>query len=192
MCAEFATGPSRKFKTFWKDTDSTSEMKRYLPPFFLLLGTLYFGYLYLQSPEDLSFLPGNSDGQISFAELQQMKQETALKMNLDRQRAELEKSLQRNQLNPGAREEGRFHETPLREMQDPRSAVLNRPSQTDNLTLDQRMDAFLASKEQYEMLESAQKEAYVEQFLIEARKMGFLVKISKDMQIESITKIENK
>ncbi len=167
-------------------------MKRYLPPFLLLLGTLYFGYLYLQSPEDFSFSPSRRAGQISFAELQQLKQETALKMNLDRQRAELEKSLQRNQLNPGAREEGKFHETPIPDMQDPRSAVLNSPSQTNNLTLDQRMDAFLATKEQYEMLESAQKEAYVEQFLIEARKMGFKVKISKDMQIESITKIQNK
>ena len=165
-------------------------MKRYLPPFLLLLGTVYFGYLYLQSPEDFSFSPSGREGQISFAELQQLKQETALKMNLDRQRAELEKSLQRNQLNPGAREEGEFHETPIRDMQDPRAAVLNGPSNSESLTLDQKMDAFLASKQQYEMLATAQKEAYVEQFIIEARKMGFQVKISKDMQIESITKIK--
>ena len=188
----FATGRSSELKTLWLDTDSTIEMKRYLPPILLLLGTLYFGYLYLQSAEDFSFSPSAGQGQISFAELQQLKQETALKMKLDQQRAELEKNLQRNQLSPGAREQGQFHETPVRDIQDPRAAVLNSPSQTEGLTLDQKMDVFLASKQQYEMLETAQKEAYVEQFIIEARKMGFQVKISKDLQIESIKKIKSK
>jgi phosphosulfolactate synthase (CoM biosynthesis protein A) len=51
------------------------------------------------------------------------------------------------------------------------------------------MDAFLARKEQYQMMEKAQRKAYVEAFLNEARKMGFEVKISDDLQIQSIEKI---
>jgi hypothetical protein len=167
-------------------------MIKYPIPFFLLCGTLFLAYLYIKGPGNGETRHSESAGahSVSYTQLNQLKKETQIKLSMERERALLEKRRERNLLSPGARKRSRFHETPVGEMTDPRTHILDTGSEYQSLTLDQRMDAFLAQKQSFEMLEKVQKEAFVEQFIIEARKMGFNVKISEDLEVQSIDRID--
>lgn len=166
-------------------------MRRYIVPFTLFIGTLYFGYLFIQGPSSssLDFSAASGQGTVRYNRLQQYQQETAVKMDIERQKLQFDKRASGPEMNPGHKKKNRFHKTELRKDKDPRSIDLEESSDYQAMTLDQRMDEFLAKKQYYEELEKSQKLAYVEQFVKEAYKMGFVVVVNDQMEIESVDKI---
>lgn len=151
-------------------------------------------FLYLQDPEGPLRDPsrvGGGLGVVPFSQLERLRQETKVKMHLDQERLELEQKLKRNQLHPGARRRAQFHDTPLEMADDPRGFILSQPGEYKNLTLEQKMDALIAARQEYEQMEQMQRRAYVEQFITEARKMGFEVKLTHDLEVESIRKLKS-
>lgn len=133
----------------------------------------------------------SGQGAVPFSQLEQLQQETAVRMQIEQERLNLERQVQRNQLHPGARRRSQFHETPVEMGEDPKSYILHRPGEYKTLTLEQKMEALIAAQQEFEQMEQIQREVYVQQFIKEARKMGFEVKITSDLEVESIRKIKS-
>ena len=171
-------------------------MKQYFIPALFLAGTLFFSYLYLAGPlfgrgGILTGLP-SSERSIKYNQLQQLKQETAVKMDIEKQQALINKRLASPDLEAGYDKKNKFHKTEPGYDLGPAATDLDSESSYEAMTLDQRMDEFLARKQEFEEIEEAQKQAYVEAFILEAKKIGFIVKINSDLEIESVTKIKKK
>jgi hypothetical protein len=153
------------------------------------MGTLFFGYLYLQDPTDTLFPQSEENqGSIKYNQLQQFQQETDIKMDIEKQKAQMNKKLGGPELDPDHQKNNKFHKTELRKEADPRIYDLQDSSSDKAMTLDQRMDEFLAKKQRYEEMEKNQKNLYVKQFIKEAYSMGFIVVVNDKMEIESVTK----
>lgn len=168
-------------------------MNRYFVPALLFAGTLFFGYLYINEPGQSAYSTYSQpdSGSVRYNQLQQLRQETAVKMDIESQQAQMAKRIQSPQLDPGKRKKNAFHKTELSSGTDPKTYDLEEASSYEAMTLDQRMDEFLAKKQQYEELEKSQKSAYVKAFVKEAYKMGFIVKVNSQMEIESVEKVAN-
>ena len=68
-------------------------MKYYFVPGLFLLGTLFFGYLYIVGPDPYATNPGvlspkTSGNTISYNKLEQYKKEAQVKLDIQKQRAE--------------------------------------------------------------------------------------------------------
>ncbi len=147
------------------------------------------GYLYLRGPRKEAPLvkPTYSKKGVAYGRLQQYQKETSIKTDLQRKQAEILKKLNNSEIDNAPKDS--FHETEISGPDDPRMDVLVEESPQQAMNLDQRMDQFLAKRQQYESMEEASRKAYVNQFVREAYKMGFLVKINSQMEIESIEEI---
>lgn len=152
---------------------------------------MFLAYLYIRGPEEKSssFLtkPTHSSGGVEYGRLKEYQKETSIKTNLRRKQVEILKELNNSELESTSKES--FHQTEIPEFYDPRTEVLAEESTQEAMNLDQRMDQFLAKRQQYENMEEVARKAYVKQFVQEAYKMGFLVKINDQMEIESVREI---
>ena len=156
---------------------------------------MFLAYLYVRGPEkkedSLLFKPTHSKKGVKYGRLQQYQKETSIKTNLQRKQAEiLKKKLDNSEIDNIPKES--FHETEIPDSYDPRMEVLAEESTRQAMNLDQRMDQFLAKRQQYDNMEEADRKAYVKQFVREAYKMGFLVKINSQMEIESVKEIKKR
>ncbi len=165
-------------------------MRHYSVPVIFLIGTMFIGYLYLQEPKEKDIFPlTHSKGRLIYGEIQQYQKETSVKTDLQRKQAEMNKKLNNSEIGPGS--ENTFHQTKLLGPDDPRMDVLIEESIEETMTLDQRMDLFLAKRQHYDNMEWATKKAYVDRFIREAYRMGFIVKVNDEMEIESVVEIKN-
>ena len=171
-------------------------MKDYIIPTIFLFGTLFLGWLYLQEPDSadplLKLEWENKKGKkIIYNKIREYQKETEIKAILQRKKAELNKKLNRGGSeiervsSPSTEEIKVFNPTPLEE-------VFEEESPKEALNLDQKMDQFLAKREFYEAMETAERKAYVEEFIRSAYQMGYIVKINEQMEIESITEIKRR
>ena len=169
-------------------------MKNYAVPIIFLAGTLFFGYLYIRNPKkkeiSSSINSTHSTGHIIYGQLQQYQKETSIKTDLQKKRAEMNKKLNNSEIGETFRNP--FHQTKLIGANDPRMDILVEESVEEAMNLDQHMDQFLAKRQRYENMESATKKAYVDQFIREAYRMGFIVKVNDQMEIESVVEIKTK
>lgn len=168
-------------------------MKTYFVPILFLLGTCFFGYLYLTgSHPDADGAEGygrNGHGNgIRYGKLEQYKKEAQVKMDIQRQRAEMEKSIERPLLNPNYGKENKFHEAVINTDVGPAAYDTSEEGSDEPVNLDQQLDAFLAEKQRYEELEVAQRQSYVQAFIREAFKMGYKVQVNDQMEIVSVEK----
>lgn len=167
-------------------------MKPYLAPLILLCGTFFLGYLYVQDPvTKTQWLSKPSGKTVPYTQLQQYRQETEVKLDIESQRAALDNRLSGPNIDPSARPRKQFHKTEVQRARDPRAFDLEDDVDSQALGLDQRMDEFLAKKQQYEDLAQSQKRAYVRSFIEEARKMGFVVVVNNQMEVESVTPVDS-
>ncbi len=171
-------------------------MKYYFVPGLFLLGTLFFGYLYIVGPDPYVTTPGvispkTSGNTISYNKLEQYKKEAQVKLDIQKQRAEIEKTVEKPLLDPNYRKRTKFHEAPVNADVGPAAYDLNEEGINEPVNLDQQMDAFLAKKQRYEELEKEQRQRYVKAFIKEAYKMGYVVKVNDKMEIVSVDKHDN-
>jgi hypothetical protein len=171
-------------------------MKDHFIPGLFLAGTLFFAYLYVVGPIDGD--PNESTlsverkaGSIPYNRVQNLKQQTSLRMGLEKERALLDQSQRRANLQAGQNKATPYDPT-FQEDAGPAAYDVDNKRSYEALTLDQRMDEFLAKRQQYEELEKIKREEYVDQFIMEARSMGFDVKVGSDMKIKSVKKIKSK
>ncbi len=165
-------------------------MSRYIPSFILFSLTLYFAYLYLQDPVQPILLDPVKDkeGSVSYNQLEQYQKETQIKLSIKRQQGEMNKKIGGPEMQPDAAQKNKFHRTDFNKGIDQRAIDLAGQQTYEAMTLDQRMDQFLAKKQSYDDLEQAQKKAYAEAFIQEAYNMGFDVKINDQLDIVSVEK----
>lgn len=168
-------------------------MKQYIVPIIFLSGTLFLGYLYVKgpSPKHRAMRGQASKKGVSFNKLQQYKKEVQIQHEIRKQAAEMRKVVGKPELDPGYKKRNRFHHLNLDKNLGPAADELGRGTDDEPVNLDQRMDAFLAKKQEYEELETAQRRAYVETFIDEAYKMGYRVTISPDLEVTNVEKIQD-
>lgn len=169
-------------------------MNRYLLPALLFLGTLYFGFLFLQGPGHPQSMEKkqSKQGAMSYSQVQQLKKETAIKVGIRQQQAQMDKRVGGPELDPGYKKRNKFHNMELNGNPTPVAASLEQRSDEEPMTLDQRMDEFLARKQRYEQLAESQKREYVTRFIHEAYKMGFVVKVNENLEVISVEKVPSK
>lgn len=157
---------------------------------------MFLAYLYIKGPEKnnnsllVSPVHSRKESGVEYGRLQQYQKETSIKTDLQRKQAEVLKKLHNSEMDSTPKEP--FHQTEIPDSYDPRMEVLAEESTEQAMNLDQRMDRFLAKQQQYENMEEAARKAYVKQFIQEAYKMGFLVKINSQMEIESVEEINRR
>ena len=166
-------------------------MKTYLFPFLMLTGTVIFSLLYIRGvgPGEHLDIISKQKGSVRYSQLQQLRRETAIKVELESKTAEMNKKVNKPDLDPGFLERNSFHKTEMNFNPPANAKDLEDEGASEALTLDQRMDAFLAKKQWYEQQEASKKKAYVEKFVHEAYKMGFEVQVDDQFQITSVRKI---
>lgn len=167
-------------------------MKQYLVPGLFLAGTLFFAYLYVFGPvgQEAPISTDLKSGGIPFGKVEQYRQETAIKMDIMKQQAEVNRHGDRPELDPSYKKNNDFHETTINGSLGPAARDLEDASVTQPMTLDQRMDQFLAQKQRYQTLEASQKQLFAEKFIEEARKMGFEVKINDNLEVIDVKEIQ--
>jgi len=160
-------------------------------PGLFLLGTLIFGYLYIAGPSSktISYGEESTSGKVSYSRLQNLKRQTAVHLDLKKQQALLNQNGDRPDLDPGKDRKNNLHDTSIDRKLGPAARDVDNRRSHDALTLDQRMDEFLAKKQAYEKLEKSQRLAYVKMFISEARNMGYEVVVDQEMQIVSVEKV---
>ena len=170
-------------------------MKEYFVPGLFLAGTFVFAYLYLAGPPEGGSQKPTQRGEASigdkanYGKLQQYRKELLVKKQILKQEALLRKNRDRLDLDPNFHKNNHFHETNLADEIGPAAEDLSRGSYNEPMNLDQRMDAFLAKKQQYEQMEQAQRERFVESFINEAYKMGYVVKVNEAMEVVDVRRI---
>ncbi len=167
-------------------------MKYYFVPSLFLFGTLFFGYLYISGPSSMTtrLVPHQGKGKgISYDTLERYKKEAQVKLEIQKQRAEIQKSINKPLLDPNFAKQNEFHETVISADVGPAASDTMEESINEPVNLDQQLDAFLAKKQRYEDLEKAQKQLYVKTFIKEAYKMGYEVKVNDKMEITSVKKL---
>lgn len=170
-------------------------MKDYFVPGLFLAGTLIFAYLFVVGPPQQekahSLTEKNFQGKTSnFEKLEQYRQEMRVKKDILQQRANLQKRRDRQELDPNYNKRNSFHETKLAEDLGPAAEDLNNGTFDEPMTIDQKMNSFLEKKQQYELLEQAQQRLYVETFLKEAYKMGYIVKVNENMEVVDVQRVD--
>ena len=166
-------------------------MQRYIAPIILLAGTLFLGYLYLDDTRQglKKKNVSHSEKKIPYGKLQQYQKETKIKIGLHHKQTEMNKRLNDSEINPTSK--NKFHQAELHDGYDFRSEDLADPGSEQAVTLDQRMDRFLAERQYYENMEQIAKKAYVDRFISEARKMGYVVEVNEQMEIVSVEEVES-
>lgn len=167
-------------------------MNQNLIPGLLLAGTLCLGYLYWvgDTPSNHGSLrPNPGQDAIQYNRVQQYAKEQEVRRDIYEKQAQFNKIKKRELLDPNFRKEETFHESNPQESLGPAARDLSQDKGYKALTLDQRMDAFLAQRHRYEALEKAKKERYVQEFIKEARGMGFHVEVNDDMEIIDVREI---
>ena len=170
-------------------------MNRYLLPILLFSGTVYFAILYVIGPQPRTRgvplpQPARKTGSVPYSKIQQMKQETAIKVGIRKQQADMRKRIRRPELDPSYKLKKKFHKTEHHEGFHPVGQDMEDGSIEEAVTLDQRMDDFLAERQRFEMLEASKRKLYVKRFIMEARKMGFKVKVSENLEVVDVQKIK--
>lgn len=165
---------------------------RYLPPFIMLGLTLVFAFLYMQEPKspDINLPSRSTQGAVPYSQLEQYQKETAIKLHIKQEQADLNKQIQGPELSPGAAAKNRYHRTDFNKGIDQRVLDLNESNSYEAMTLDQKMDQFLAKKQLFDDMERAQKRAYAQAFIKEALAMGFRVEVNSDLEITSVERID--
>ncbi len=171
-------------------------MKQYLIPILFLSGTLFFSYLFVVGPprgepkKEPAFSV-KKQGTIPYNRLRNLQQQTQVSMDLRRQQAVLNKVGRKPNLDPAHSKRHPIHETGLDRDLGPAADDLANEGSREALTLDQRMDEFLARRQQYQEMEQVKREQYVDAFIAEARRMGFRVRVNDAMEIVDVQKIES-
>jgi hypothetical protein len=111
-----------------------------------------------------------------------------MRLDLKKQRAVLEQSETRAILDPAAGKLGEVHELDLNTEHGPAAFDVDNRRSTTAMTLDQKMDEFLAKRQLYEELEERKKREYVRRFIEESYRMGYIVKINEALEIVSVKK----
>ena len=165
-------------------------MNRYFVPGLLLVGTLFFAYMYVVGPNQLDDfdMKNGGKGRVPFNQVQQLKKETEIKMGIKQQRADMNKRLGGPMLDPGKSKRNQFHKTNVYGGADPKAIDLDDNRHNEGMSLDQKMDEFLAKRQQFEEMADAQRKLYVESFVKEAESMGYKVLINTDLEIVSVEK----
>ena len=167
-------------------------MQRYIAPIVLLTGTLFLGYLYLEDTKQDSKKKNisRSEKKIPYGKLQQYQKETRIKIGLHHKQTEMNKQLNNSEINPTSK--NKFHQTELHDGYDSLAEDLADSGSEQAITLDQRMDRFLAERQYYENMEQIAKKAYVDRFISEARKMGYVVEVNDQMEIVNVEEVESR
>ena len=161
---------------------------RFFLPGMFFAATAILLFLYIQGPPKKS-AEQRRDGKVRYMELEQLKKGTLRKMELEEQQLRMEKRTGGRVIPQGEIDEPSFAEGEPSSAQHFGAKDVADPSNRYSETLDQKMDDFLAHRQQYEEMEKAHREAYVQAFIQEARNMGFEVTINKDMEITKVVKI---
>ncbi len=124
---------------------------------------------------------GKTDGSsVSFNRLRNLREQAKVRMDLKRDQAILNKTGSRPDLDPYHGEKQPVHQTNIYLEPGPAAEDLNDGGQYGPATLDQKMDEFLAKRQEFEELEQTQKQAYVDNFIYESRKIGYEVKVDRE------------
>lgn len=162
--------------------------KLFLPGTFLA-GTLILLIVYSQGSVKRRTATVKN-GKVPYMQVHQYKRETALKMNLEKDRANFRKHEEKSQLNPSEGQSDDFYDSDLRPEKNTGFEDSSNESYRQAVTIDQKMDGFLAKRQRYNELETMKKKAYVDEFKREALAMGFKVVIDSNMKIISVKKIK--
>ncbi|MCB0379552.1 MAG: hypothetical protein KDD33_13755 [Bdellovibrionales bacterium] len=149
-----------------------------------LLATLVLLFMYLQEPStDLVDGPGS----VQYNQINQYRLEAERKIELERGMAEMKRKKSGPKLVPVEAQDVE----PLKILpdRDPHMDDLEEDKTYGPVTLDQKMNAFLANRQAYEEVEHANRQAYVDEFKKEARAMGYEVEINDQMEIVKVRKI---
>lgn len=161
------------------------------------MGTLLFGGLYLFGPppgdeaDNLSLEEGRSGEKVSYTRLQNLRQQAEVSIELKRQKAVMEQTKNHGILSPKKPNQKRLHKTELVYGSGPAEKDIDQRRRYGSVNLDQRMDEFLAKKQEFEEMEKAKRELFVKSFIEEARVMGYNVVIDEDYEIKSVTRIKS-
>lgn len=165
--------------------------KLFLPGTFFI-GTLVLLFVYMQGAPSRQTATAPGSGKVPYMQVHQYKRETAIKMGIEKEQAQLRKHSEKPQLHPSERSHNDFYEGDLVPEKNVSGEDISDKSYRQAVTLDQKMDGFLAKKQKFSELETMKKKAYVDEFKREARAMGFEVVIDNNMKIISVKKIKKK
>ena len=155
------------------------------------MGTLVLLFVYTQGSLKQRKSTSVEEGKIPYMQVHQYQQETAMKIGIKKDQARFRKDTTTGHLVPDENYNNDFEDThDLRPEKHVASEVLEDASFKHAVTLDQKMDNFLAKRQKFEELEEMKKKAYVDAFKREARAMGFEVIIDDNMQIVKVKKLK--
>lgn len=166
-------------------------MNQYIIPGLFLAGTLFFGYLYIAGPmgdSSENTMGIDPRGKASYNRVQNLRQQTSVSMGLKKEKALLERGGRKPELEAGKDQQSSFHHLDINEDLGPAAKDVDNRKSWEAMTIDQRMDEFLAKKQHYLEMEQIKKKEYVKKFIDEARAMGFDVVINDQMEIVSVRK----
>ena len=170
-------------------------MKQYIVPGLFLAGTILFAVLYVVGPSNNGgkgiASSETSQGAIRYNRVQNLKNQANIRQDLKRQQAILNRRMNKPGLDPDRHKKSGFHTTDLNKDLGPAAEDLDSGGSVGALTLDQKMDEFLAKREVFEEIENAKRQEYVDTFVREARQMGFDVKVDDNFDIVSVNKISS-
>ena len=162
--------------------------KLFLPGTFFV-GTLILLLVYSQGNVKRKTATTQS-GKVPYMQVHQYKQETAIKIGLEKDQANFRKYSEKSRLHHIANENNDFYDTGLTPEKNRAYEDIADESVQQAVTLDQKMDGFLAQRQRYEELETAKRKAYVDEFKRGALAMGYQVIIDRNMKIISVKKIK--
>lgn len=170
-------------------------MGRFFLPATFFVGTLVLLVVYSKGTLKRETATTSGSGKVPYMQVHQYKQETAIKMELEKDQARFRKESGAPRISNTFKDDDDddFYEgTELSAQKNVGQDLFNDQSVRQAVTLDQKMDDFLAKKQKYDELETMKKQAYISRFREEARSMGFEVQIDENMQIISVKKINKK
>ncbi len=154
---------------------------------------MFFAYLFVTGPIGGSH--GQSDladstGKVPYNRLINLKEQTRMRLDLKKQQAVLQRTGDKPFLDPGADKRNETHKLDLNDDYGPAAFDINSRNSASAMTLDQKMDEFLAKRQRYEELEKLKRQEYVQRFIEESYRMGFDVRINDKMEIVSVKKLD--
>ncbi len=167
-------------------------MNQYIIPGILFCLTLFFAYLFVAGPIGGADIVDSSDlsGKVSYNRLQNLKEQTKVRLDVKKQQALLEQTGAKPILDPEADKKNSLHQLDINEDYGPAAFDVNKRKSASAMTLDQKMDEFLAERQHFDEMEKLKKQEYVRRFVEESKRMGFEVKINDDMEIVSVKKLK--
>lgn len=160
--------------------------KNFIPLVFLLGTGVLFFLTFSKSNNISSDIEGGKG--IKYSDIQKTKSEAIRKVELNYMRADQEKRVA-PEVRSGHRRRDFGRPVDLEAERNMGAQDARDDSLQQSQTLDQKMDGFIAHRQQFEAMEKIQKTEYVKEFIKEARAMGYEVIINNNLEIVKVTKV---